>query len=254
MVRPTPTTSTTIYEPSQDPLFSTSTPSTSVPTTLGPLTAPRSAHPTTPEPAYSSTQEPTPPLSPAPSSTNIVNAACDWLYVDIFGFNQFTASYLNHDATLQSKMSNITREAIGESTRKFNNDPFSVSFENATGALSITFALCALTNQTLLTIQLITQNTADDISDAMTDGLAEEFGVEQHSMTVAVYFTNSEFSCNLTICTNYHYVPFAMMFLALSENVNSDYICFQTTAWKVIVPKMTTMILRVISRGSCSEL
>ena len=106
---------------------------------------------------------------------------------------EITAVALSASAALQDVMANITHEAIAENASGYTDrDSFSVYFQNASGALSITFSFCASTEQTLNTVQLVVENHGDDINDAMKAGLADEFGSDSDLLTVTVALT--EFS------------------------------------------------------------
>lgn len=137
----------------------------------------------------------TPPTiypSPIPStdptaSPIITNQSCDDLYVDISDFNHFTDDELNTNTALQSTMADITHDAIAESaTASGIHASFNVDFEDASGALFITFSLCASEHKILGFLYVVIHTSSVDISDAITAGLVEEFDVESDSMTVTV--------------------------------------------------------------------
>ena len=115
------------------------------------------------------------------------DSICDALYVDISGFEVFTADTLNHNRTLQSTMTDVTYDAILQSASSIDAT-FFVDFQEASGDLSITFSLCAYEQQALNLVGVITDGSKADINDAISDGLATEFKVDSESITVAISF------------------------------------------------------------------
>ena len=112
-------------------------------------------------------------------------SACDPLFVDIHGIHTITADILMQNATLQSIMANITYNAISQSASNIHAE-FSVILEDATGDLSLTFSLCTTEEQTLSLLELVVEDSAADINSAVIIGLANQFGIDRDSITVAV--------------------------------------------------------------------
>ena len=161
--------------------------------TLNPTVEP-SQIPTTSIPTAFPTAQPTViaavPSTISPTTATTASAVCEWMYVVLTNFEEITASALSASTALQDVMVNITHEAIAQSVSGYTNrDSFSVDFQNASDGLSITFGLCASTEQTLNTVQLVMENHEEDINDAMKAGLTEEFGSDSDFLTVTVSLT-----------------------------------------------------------------
>lgn len=112
---------------------------------------------------------------------------CHSLYVDISGFDKFTADALNENTTLQSTMADITYDAILQSATSIHAT-FFVDFQDTSGDLSITFSLCGYEQQTLNSLDVIIELSKADIIDTISSGLATAYGINGESITVAIYF------------------------------------------------------------------
>lgn len=157
--------------------------------------------PTTPAPSIGTTMPSTstvptadsssvPTTSTSTSSTPGVTKAsdCDWLYVNISGFDGTSADELNTNTTLQSEMANITHEAIAESASAIvtETDSFSVHFQNASEPLFSTFSYCASTQQQRITIRDIIISHISDITEMISDGFADTFGFDSGMMAIQI--------------------------------------------------------------------
>lgn len=136
------------------------------------------------------TEIPTTQPTAYPTSAPTISV-CNGLYVVISDFDDITADTLNDNTTLQSIMANITHSAIVTSASTIGVDSglFSVHFQNASDALSITFSLCTSTKVLINALMNVIDEYEVNITDAMESGLAEKFGSDSNSMTVTVSVT-----------------------------------------------------------------
>ena len=132
-------------------------------------------------------------------SHRTIESFCHSLYVDISGFDKFTADALNENTTLQSTMTVITYDAILQSASSIHST-FFVDFQDASGDLSITFSLCGYEQQTLDLLDVIIELSKADIIAAISAGLATAYGIDSESITVAFSFDEFGFYIiNITV-------------------------------------------------------
>lgn len=138
-----------------------------------------------PSPTWSPTVLPA--ILPSSSPTLQLNSNCDRLDVDISDLHEISAAILIDNTTLQIIMAHITHEAIAQSTAELDNPVnFSVEFVNASESLFITFRLCASSQQNLIVVEYVIRHHTTDITDAVCDGIFEQFQLDESSVEVTI--------------------------------------------------------------------